>query len=138
MQQPIEQPTSDDLFADARDLLEQALQRLDAEDVRDAAEKAWGATVAAANGLLLRRTGALPTRSGATLRETRRLGGHDRAVQLFSNQVHLRESMLHGQCFYNGICDPLENTESLIRETVELINRARELAEPNNRGDSSN
>ena len=34
-----------------------------------------------------------------------------------------------GECFYNGLCDPLDDTERRIRETSDYIEDAERLAE---------
>ena len=47
----------EELFADARAMHGEALERLAVGDVRDAAEKAWCATKLATDGLILARTG---------------------------------------------------------------------------------
>ena len=49
-----------EIFADARAMQAQALQRLEQGDVRDAAEKAWCATKRATDALVLARTGEEP------------------------------------------------------------------------------
>ena len=45
------------IFDDARALQSAAVERLDQGDIRDAAEKAWGATKRATDALVLARTG---------------------------------------------------------------------------------
>ena len=73
------QPLADDspaeraaaLFADARALHDAALGRLDAGDIRDAAEKAWCATKRAADGLIVARTGQTPANCGTSAAPTR-------------------------------------------------------------------
>ena len=45
------------IFADARTIHGEALERLQAGDIRDAAEKAWCATKRATDALILARTG---------------------------------------------------------------------------------
>ena len=47
----------DEIFADARRMQTQAVERLEAGDLRDAAEKAWCATKRATDALILARTG---------------------------------------------------------------------------------
>ena len=37
--------------------------------------------------------------------------------------------MLHGECFYLGLCDPVSITERRIRETADYIDDAEALAE---------
>ena len=51
-----------EIFQDARVLQAAAVERLDQGDIRDAAEKAWGATKRATDALILARTGK--SRSG--------------------------------------------------------------------------
>ena len=56
-----------ELFDDARVMHNASLERLNAGDVRDAAEKAWCATKRSTDGLILARTGHEPeTTSGTT------------------------------------------------------------------------
>ena len=51
------------IFADARQVHAEALERLTQGDIRDAAEKAWLATLRATNALILAHTGEEPERS---------------------------------------------------------------------------
>ena len=51
-----------ELVRDAEDLLRKAVEEMDV-NVRDAAEKAWGATLRASNALILARTGKVPERT---------------------------------------------------------------------------
>ena len=37
--------------------------------------------------------------------------------------------ILHGDCFYLGLCDPTEETERRIRETLRYIQDAESLAD---------
>ena len=32
-----------------------------------------------------------------------------------------RQSHLHGECFYIGLCDPVDNNASVIRETGDYV-----------------
>ena len=54
----------DEIFADARRMHSQAVERLEQGDIRDAAEKAWCATKRATDALLLARTGEPPGPTG--------------------------------------------------------------------------
>ncbi len=47
----------------------------------------------------------------------------DRVEALFS-----RQSSLHGNCFYLGLCDPVDTAERRIRETADYISDAEALA----------
>ena len=42
--------------------------------------------------------------------------------------LHAAGEVLHGDCFYTGLCEPIEDTERLIRETADYIEQARRLA----------
>ena len=50
-----------------------------------------------------------------------------RRAQLVA-RYYTRQGQLHGRCFYNGHCDPLEETERRIRETADYIDAAQRLA----------
>ncbi len=55
-----------ELFTDARQVHSQAVERLDAGDIRDAAEKAWCATKRTTDALILAHTGEEPPTTAAT------------------------------------------------------------------------
>ena len=131
-----EQPTADDsaaeraaaLFTDARALHDAALARLSAGDIRDAAEKAWCATKRAADGLIVTHTGRAPEESPGTTHELRRLGGTDEGIRHSMSHYYAAREALHGNCFYLGLCEPVDDTERLIRETGAYIDIAELLA----------
>ena len=54
------------IFQDAREIQASAVARLDQGDIRDAAEKAWGATKRATEALVPARTGEKPERTPET------------------------------------------------------------------------
>ena len=116
------------LFADARALHDAALARLDAGDIRDAAEKAWCATKRAADGLIVARTGEEPEKSPVTTRELNRLAVDDPDIGPLADRYHIVKDALHGDCFYLGFCEPVEHTERLIHETGTYIAGAAALA----------
>ncbi len=74
-----------EIFADARLVHSQSIERLEAGDIRDAAEKAWCATKRATDALVLARTGEEPAQhprrdrgplgAGQTVRRLRNAGG---------------------------------------------------------------
>ena len=64
-----------EIFQDARLLQAAAVGRLDQGDIRDASEKAWGATKRATDALVLARTGDEPERTPQTSTELRHLEG---------------------------------------------------------------
>lgn len=117
-----------EIFADARTVHNSALERLEQGDIRDAAEKAWCATKRATDGLILARTGEEPDKAPITSRELRRLalenGGLDNLVNWYSTN----RDVLHGDCFYLGLCEPIEDTERRIKETALYIQDTESLA----------
>ena len=121
--------TPEAIFADARVMYEAALERLEADDIRDAAEKAWCATRRASDALILVMTGREPERVPETTRELRRLGNNDPGVALLVDRYAAMRDFLHGDCFYFGLCEPVEDTEHRIRQTSEYINDAAWLAD---------
>ncbi len=118
-----------DIFADAQQLHRSALERLEAGDIRAAAEKAWCATKRAADGLVMAQTGEAPGTTAQTSDEMDALARQDHAV-LRSMKPHNYQSIyrLHGQCFYNGRCDS-EEVVTLIHQTGGYIANAEQLAD---------
>ena len=116
------------VFADAREMHAAALERLAAGDTRDAAEKAWCAAKRATDALLLDLTGTLPPRSPDTTRGLRTLAAADPAFHSLRDRYFSRQAALHGDCFYTGWCEPIADTELLIRETIEYVRDAEILA----------
>ena len=121
---------ADAIFADARTLYDDALEMLELGKIRNAAEKAWGATKRATDALILARTGDLPERTPDTSRGLRALAEADPAVRSLVGRYYSRQGALHGDCFYLGMCDPLEGTAHRIRETARYIADAERLASP--------
>ena len=117
-----------EIFADAHGLYESAIERLEAGDIRDAADKAWCAIKRASDALILARTGNEPEKSPVTTRELRRLGDRDSVVAPLVNRYAAARDFLHGDCFYLGLCEPTENTQRLIRRAVDYIRDAQLLA----------
>ena len=70
-----------EIFQDARLLQAAAVDRLDQGDIRDASEKAWGATKRSTDALVLARTGDEPERTPQTSTELRHLEGLDQDVR---------------------------------------------------------
>ena len=109
----------EDIFQDARELQADALEMLAQGRIRNASEMSWGATKRATDALILARTGEEPERTpetGAGLRNLRSLDPQIRSAHL-RRRYYVRQAELHGQCFYNGLCDPLEDTDRLDRLT---------------------
>ena len=118
----------------AWDLLDLALKELKASEkepvkIRDAAEKAWGATASAVEALIESTTGEEIEKG----RERSR-----RLVNLEDNKIipeemnivkryYVREDILHGDCFYSGKCEPRDEIERRIIETKSLLTDIQKL-----------
>ena len=119
------------IFDDARELQADALEMLAQGRIRNAAEKAWGATFRATVALILSRTGEEPERTPETGAELNKLAFQDQAIRdaCMGARYYTRQGSLHGECFYHGLCGPIEDTERRIRETSDYINDAERLAQ---------
>ena len=115
------------IFADARRMRDASLERMEAGDVRDAAEKAWCATLRATEALVLARTGQEPGTSTAAGRRLRDLSEEDASLRQLRLRYADRQVALHGECFYHDYCQPVV-TERLIRETSDYVQDAERLA----------
>jgi uncharacterized protein (UPF0332 family) len=115
------------LLDDARYMYSSAVERLDQNDIRDAAEKAWCATLQATNALILARRGVLPARTPETSRMLNDIRHSDDRLDNLVGRYYTRQGHLHGECFYLGLCSPEEETERRIRETVDYIAEVEEL-----------
>ena len=116
-----------EIFDDARRQHRAALERLASGDIRDAAEKAWCATKRATDALILAWTGEEPGPTALTSNGLDALTREDSRAKSLAGRYYSRISRLHGQCFYNGHC-PSPETERRIRETVDYIRDAEQLA----------
>ena len=112
------------LFADARELYNDALEMLELGKLRNAAEKAWCATKRATDALILARTGEEPRTSGQTMRMLRQLRGEDPTLEPLRKDYATRQSFLHGACFYDGILEPAEDIIRDVRDTIQYIREA--------------
>ena len=106
-----------------------ALARLAEGDIRDASEKAWCAVKRATDALVLAHTGELPERSTDTGSSLRRIAKSEPAARSLKVRYYERQGTLHGECFYIGLCEPTDDTEHLIRETIDYIQDAEALAQ---------
>ena len=105
-----------------------AIEQLENGKLRNAAEKAWGATKRAGDALVLARTGDEPRTAGRTLRAPRLLRRDDPDLEPLLYRYTHRGNVLHGRCFYDGVCDPEEETAWDIRETAGFIRDAEAAA----------
>ena len=116
------------LFSDARTLYDDALEMLAQGRLRNAGEKAWCATKRATDALILARTGEEPCTSGQTMRMVRSLRRSFPDIEPLRVRYGHRQSFLHGACFYDGITEPEDDLIADIRETIDYIRDAEEMA----------
>ena len=117
------------LFADARELYDDALEMLAQDRLRNAADKAWCATKRATDALILARTGDEPRTSGQTERMIRQLRGQDPTLEPLRQRYGCRQSFLQDACFYDGIMEPEDDIIADVRDTIDYIQDAEEMAE---------
>ena len=96
--------------------------------IRNAAEKAWGATKRATDALVLARHGEEPQSAGQARHALLRLSGQDTAFDVFQGQYNTRSALLHVNCFYDGNYEPEREMADPIRATTTYIQTAEELA----------
>ena len=121
-------PAADALMQDARAMQSTALQRLEAEDWRDAAEKTWCAARNATKALVLEvdeEEARRSTKIEVAMRNiARRRGGEWlRLRSLYSDIVHY----LHAEAFYEGAYT--DDVPEYIREGSEFIELTERLAQ---------
>lgn len=117
-----------EIFDDARFMHTEALERLAAGDLRDAAEKAWCATKRATIALILARTGREPTTTTQTSGGLRVLARNDERYRSLRTRYNTCISELHSSCFYDNHCEPEELIIEVIHETAQYIQDAEALA----------
>ena len=115
------------IFADARLMRDAALERLAAGDIRDAAEKAWCATMRAAEALVLARTGLEPGKSTVASRRLRDLSLNDPSLVNLRDRYIARQEVLHGECFYHDYYNPAE-IDRFVNDTADFVRDAERLA----------
>ena len=116
------------IFADARAVHADALRLLEAGDIRDAAEKAWCATKRATDALILARTDEAPELSSDTSEGLLMLVEEDSSISSLVGRYYSRQGVLHGTCFYLGVCGPASEVDRRIIQTADYINDAERLA----------
>ena len=117
-----------ELFADARTLYADALEMLEQYRLRNAAEKAWGATKRSTDAMVLARTGQEPQSAGQARRALLRMSSDGQAFETFQGQYSIRSLLLHLNCICDGNCEPEPEMMALIRATDSYIQDAINLA----------
>ena len=118
------------IFQDAQVLYADALEEPERSELKNSAEKARGATRRATDVLILAQTGKLTEFTSNTSQEPVRLANQLDGGESLVSRYYVRTGRLQGDCFYKGLCDPIEDTERRIRETIDYIQDAERLASP--------
>lgn len=123
-------PRVEDLVRDAERLAGRAVKEMDV-DLRDAAEKAWGATVRVVDALVLARTGRKPEVAHERRRELEAICLKDSEAERrrIADRYSTRSDYLHAMCFYEGVCEPVEAVKRRIMETRGLVEDVKKLIE---------
>ncbi len=117
-----------ELFDDARVLFGDALDMLAEGRIRNAAEKAWGATQRSTDALVLARTGTEPQSEGEAHRALLRVRTAYPETITLHGEYSTRSGLLRINCIVDGNCEPEEEMTALIRDTDSYINEAITLA----------
>ena len=125
---PVTASGVDMLLTDARNMHEAALVQMKAGDIRDAAEKAWCATLQAANAVIAAHAGVIPDRTPKTSQWLNALKAKDRRFEPLVGRYYSRQGHLHGEVFYFGLIEPRSEVERRIIETEGYIADAAKLA----------
>jgi hypothetical protein len=123
-------PEVKELIKDSERLIEKAIESMDV-DLRNAAEKAWGATVRATDALILARTGVKPRAMSERRKKLGELIVKEPRIDEVKiwDRFHSRSDVLHGSCFYEGVCEPPEAIKRKIVETREFIEDVKKFIE---------
>ena len=116
------------IFEDARRMRDAALERMAAGDVRDAAEKAWCATVRATEALVLTRTGQEPAEPITAEHRLVTLSINDQPLWDLSIRYTDRHAVIYEEFLCHEWYHP-PVMERLIRETADFVRDAERLAQ---------
>ena len=117
------------LFNDAANLHRSALTMMENGDLRDAAEKAWGAANKATTALVLARTDILPERSPQVTHGLVSLADDDFRLVDLRRAYFAYQGLLHGQYFYDGRLGRPSTVMTEIREVGDYIREAERWAD---------
>ena len=116
------------IFEDAHRMRDAALERLEAGDFRDAAEKAWYATLRATEALVLARTGQEPGQPIDTGVRLSSLAVKDQSLWDLMERHCVFEAILWEDCIILEYCDP-EEIDGLVRKAPDYVRDAERLAQ---------
>jgi len=129
-------PRVEELIGDAEHLIRRAVEEVEV-DLRDAADKAWGATLRAVDALVVARTGRNPKAAHERRVELETLCLKDAEAEKLriADRYSTRSDYLHVMCFYEGVCEPIEAVKRMILETRELIDDVKKLIEASSKSE---
>ncbi len=125
------------VMADAWALYDDAMEMLEEGRIRNAAEKAWGATKRATDAMVLEITAQEPQSAGQARSALLVLSRRDPEFVSLRGRYNNRSADLHVACFYDGSCEPESLIIEEIRETADYIRDAERLAESWKHGGNS-
>ena len=83
----------------------------------------------AVDALILARNGGLAPESTDTTRALLRLAKDNPELAGLRDRYAERRLILYGDCFYTGLCEPVDAVEELIQQTADFIQDAQSLAQ---------
>ena len=114
--------------AEARHLYQDALEMLDKDRLRNAADKAWCAAERTTDALILARAGDEPRTSGDTMRMIRQLRRQDPSQEPLRVSYAHCPSFLHGAAFCHRILEPADDIIADVREAINYLRNAEVMA----------
>ena len=115
------------IFEDAHRMRDAALERLAAGDYRDAAEKAWYATLRATEALVLARAGLEPGKPIDTGVRLSTMGVHDQSLRDMRSRFAFFQVILWEECILHEYCVP-EEIDRTVSKAVDYVRDCERLA----------
>ena len=116
------------IFEDAHHMRDAALERMAAGDARDAAEKAWYATLRATEALVLARTGQEPGKPIEADRRLSSLAMKDGLLWDLRTRFAFFEVILWEECILHEYCVP-EEIDRTLSKAVDYVRDCERLAQ---------
>ena len=120
------------------DMAKKELKKIDKypDKIRDASEKAWGATASATEALIEAKTGRKIKKGKNRSKLLTDLIDIDKKVPAHIGwRYYSRQDTLHGDCFYVGNCEPRDRIKKRILETEDLIDDIEKLIDGDKDGE---
>ena len=120
------------------DMAKKELKEIDKypDKIRDASEKAWGATASATEALIEAKTGRKIKKGKNRSKLLTDLIDIDKKVPAHIGwRYYSRQDTLHGDCFHEGDCEPRDRIKKRILETEDLIDDIEKLIDGDKDGE---